>query len=343
MAKRTRWRFSALVREAVVNATATGTRAIVMSALSVAVGVLIAALQLYDWSSLTQQVRSADAQGRSVVTISASPQMSAQIEVASCEALTSLEGVEAAGVIVLGGRSSFDQLGVGLATARASSTLIPEVAAADLAIGSALGTAESGTLTSGSGYVRSYTTASAQPAGVDVNSLVLSPLLGSDTTAPTCIVRLRSFAHVHDYLPMLLASLQSTGPPLVTRASTEAVDPVASYSTRITVWAPALGGLGCALLGLATLFARGSEIATYRMSGTTIRATLGICTFEQALYAAILWCSASLTTVVWHGSLGHPVGTIAAAGVAAFTWLAVYPIGATPFLRRDPTVLAKDR
>lgn len=343
MSERTGWRVDALLREAVVSATTSGARARLMLTTAVLVGVMLAGLQLNDWRSLTQQIRAADVMGRSVVTLSAPPQGSAEVATRSCEGLISLGGVEAAGVVISDGRSSYAQLGTGIATARASSTLIPELRAADLAIGSALETGTEGTLTSPSGDVLSYERVAPQPAGIDVNSTVLSPLRKEDSTALACIVRLSSFARVEDYVPLLLSSLQSTGSPLVARTFTEAVDPISAYSSRITSWAPVVGGLVCALLGLIMLFTRGSEIAAYRMSGTSIREVLAIRSVEQALYAAVLWCSATLAMIPMSGFLGTPIGVGAAAGIAAFTWVVVYPLGAVLFLRRDPTALARDR
>ena len=337
------WRLSAAIREAVFGAVASGPRSWLMLLVAVLMGVAMSGLQVADWTTLDRQLDAADASGHTVISFGATPQAQTEIAISSCEALTHAPGVEVAGAMIPSGRTTVDQLGSGISAVRASSSLVPELTRAEVAVGDLLAPASAGVITGDSGYVRTYVAASPRPPGIDVNSAVISPLLTADVSTAYCVARLSSFADVDALAPILLSSLSSSGAPPAVRSVSDTFDPVDAYLNRTTRWAPAGVGVVCAFISLVLLLARGSEIAAYRLSGTSRRSMMLLCVIEQSVYAAVMWCSVTLTALALAPFLGSVSAVVAAGGIAACVWLALYSVGAYVNVRRDPTALARER
>ncbi|NKF31377.1 hypothetical protein HER21_33600, partial [Pseudomonas sp. BGM005] len=137
-------------------------------------------------------------------------------------------------------------------------------------VGASVKAADNGRLTGLADGPRTFTRAEARPAGIDINSGVVIPRSVQATTAPACVVQLERFADARSLSAALASSVSAAGPPLVVQQVAESYDIVANYVERAERFIPlALGAIG-ALMGLTALRARGSELAAYRLSGTSV-------------------------------------------------------------------------
>lgn len=338
-----RWRPDALAREGVLNALFAGARTWLILAFALLAGSGQVVLHALEWRQLHAHIEAAEAAGRDVIVVTGDPEAPPAIDVAGCEALSELPGVRAAGVLVPQSRTWIDQAGAALLTLQASPTLVPELAAAEAALGSAIPSAP-GTLITGLGDgPRRFVAAALRPAGIAINSALVVPRPTAMVHTSECVIELDRFARRAAMTPLLIASLTTDGQPLVVRAASQPVDPAEAYATRPGRFAPLAIGLVGALLGLVTLRARGSEVAAYRLSGTSVGDTYRILLVEQATYAGILCGGATLAALLLAPQLGSPAAAIAWGGASALTWMLLFAVGGWPVAARDPISLAKDR
>lgn len=341
--KRLRWRSEAAIREGVLNAFSAGGRSLVMLLFAAIIGAGAVAFHTYQWQRLIENVTEAEDAGRDVVILSGPPGSLIEIDSESCEQLSQLSGVKASGVLIADGRTWIDQAGAALLVFAASPTLIHELSGSEAVIGASVKAADAGRLTGLADGIRNYTRAEARPAGIDINSGVVIPRSVHDTTAPACVIQLERFADAHGLSVALTSCLSAAGSPIVVQRVAESYDIIGNYIERPERFLPlGLGAIG-ALLGLTALRARGSEIAAYRLSGTSVLDMYRIVLAEQSVYAGIHWTTAAAATWTLATWTGSDVATIAWAGAASLTWMAFFAMGSLPLVARDPTALAKDR
>lgn len=338
-----RWRSEAAIREGVLNAFFAGGRSVAMLLFAVLIGSGAVAFHTYQWQRLINNIAEAEVAGRDVVILSGPPGSLVEIDSESCEQLSQLSGVKASGVLITDRRTWIDQAGAALLVFTASPTLIHELSGSEAVVGASVKAADAGRLTGLADGPRNYTRAEARPAGIDINSGVVIPRSVQQTTAPACVVQLERFADARGLSVALTSSLSAAGTPVMVQQVAESYDIVGNYVERPERFTPlALGAIG-ALLGLTALRARGSELAAYRLSGTSVLDMYRIVLAEQSVYAGIQWTAAAATTGTLATWTGSDVATIAWAGAASLTWVAFFAIGSLPLVASDPTALAKDR
>lgn len=339
----TGWRPEALAREGVLNALFAGARTWLILAFALLAGSGQVAFHSLEWRQLQSQIEAAEAAGRNVLVVTGDPEAPAAIDVASCEALSEVSGVRAAGVLVPQSRTWIDQAGMALLTIQASPTLVPELGAAEAVLGSEIPSTPATLITGLGDGPRRAVAAAPRPTGIDINSALVVPRPSGMLHTSECIVELDRFAQHATMTPLLVASLTTDGQPLVARATPQPVEPAETYATRLGRFVPLVIGVIGALLGLVTLRARGSEVAAYRLSGTSVRDTYRILLLEQATHAGILCAGATIASLVLAPHLGTVVAAIAWGGASALVWMLLFALGSWSIAARDPISLAKDR
>lgn len=341
--KPTRWRSEAAIREGVLNAFSSGGRSLAMLLFAVIIGSGAVAFHTYQWQRLNDYVTKAEDAGRDVVILSGPPGSLTRVDSESCERLSQVSGVRASGVLIAEGRTWIDQAGASVLVFAASPTLIHELLGSEAVIGASVKAADAGRLTGLDEGTRNYTRAEARPAGIDINSGVVIPRSVHETTAPACVVQLERFADARALSVALTSALSAAGRPLVVQQVAESYDIIGNYIERPERFLPLVMGAIGALLGITALRARGSEIAAYRLSGTSVLDMYRIMLTEQSVYAGIQWTAAAAATWTLATWTGSDVATIAWAGAASLTWTTLFAMGSLPLIARDPTSLAKDR
>lgn len=341
------WRFALLAREANRNVFGRGSRLRPLVAIAVILGVAQSGFIALENDNLDRTLDTLRQAGRNIVvfqsTDAASP---AIIDRASCEALAGESGVAAAGLLVPMDRQSAIPLGTSLNSYRASSTLVSGLQRADVVVGSALGEGRAASFTL---QVEGMSAASAiigerQPTGIDTNSAIVLPLAATERSGESCVVAFGPLVRLRDAIPVVRSQLSVSGNPVagvpVLLEPTSAVD---GWLARPGRYLPLLLGLIGALVVMITSRLRASEVATYRLSGTSIRSITTLMSLEVALLGAVAAVSATATALVLaphYPDLAVPLlWAIGAAGLWSIAVIAV----AVSAARQRPTDLAKDR
>ncbi len=341
------WRLGLLAREARKNITAQGSRVLIALTVGLFVASSAAAFSAWESANFSDQLDDLAARGRNVVLISSSvSETPAAMTRASCEGLSQLGHVERAGGIVATGRSEVIPFGGGIPTFRVSSTLVPAISSYDAVLGSALAAQAAGSTTTirVDGIVAHAVFAPEQPPGVDLNSGLLLPATVEDRDVRLCVVVLDDLATASIVVPSLVASLDSSGPPLAAvSALRESSDPISTYLQRFSRHWPLLSGAVIGLLlGLVTL-GRTSELSAYLLSGTSRASFRELLIFEAAYVSGLCAMAATATGLVFNIAGDHVLVTAArglqVGAVALLTTLAV----TLSIANRRPSDLAKDR
>jgi ABC-type antimicrobial peptide transport system permease subunit len=120
-------------------------------------------------------------------------------------------------------------------------------------------------------------------------------------------------------------------------------DPVDTYLKRPSRWLPLLlGALGALATAISTRL-RASEIAVYRMSGTSATSVVSLLTVEALLIAGTAAASAATASAVL--AKGHLDATVPVVrGLAmAGVWTLTSIVASLDLAVRSPNDLAKDR
>jgi hypothetical protein len=366
--QRDRWHLGLLAREAGRNVAGRGSRMLPVLALAVLTGAGSTAFVALETQQLRTELADLAADGRGVLLVSAaSPDAPARIDRASCEALTGQPGIARAGVLEPADRLDLLPVGTRLPAQRASTTLFPELAGADLLVGSALSDRTDGTFyvtTGGSdgeggeggegGEVTTAVHAGPHPEGLGSTFTITLPPDPGQPEATGCAVVLDELTDTAAALPAVTAQLGVTGNPVaaieVLRATN---DPAADYLDRTSRWLPVLLGLIGAVATAITTRLRASEIAVYRMSGTSPTSVMTLLAFESLLLAGTAAIAATAAALAL--TLAGPTGSGGAGyfldptvpvlwGLAlAGTWATATLFATTDLAVRRPDDLAKDR
>ncbi|MBD7949317.1 MULTISPECIES: hypothetical protein [Oerskovia] len=349
-----RWSLALLAREATRNVFSTAARLFPVVLLAVLLGSAQASLAVQQGQGLERQIAELRAQGRNVLAATQAVQDSpVLIDRDSCEGLTALSVVERAGIQVLDAPSmDLPQLGAKVPVRPVSTTLLPELATHDAVVGRSI--AESAgrgpsqrfdlvTGASGSGTV-SALVGSGDGAGLGGTGAVFVAADRSIATSATCSVVLTPFADASAAAPVIAAALDvQDNPVLVSTELRETTDVVALFLTRIERFLPlllgAIGGLTVAVVGSL----RSSELAAYRLSGTSPRSLGVLLALEQSLVAGTFVTASAATTLLLAGQALAPAASVLWTIAGGLVWLVVGNIVALPVLRRRPSDMAKDR
>jgi hypothetical protein len=348
-----RWPLALLAREATRNVFSTAARLFPVVLLAVLLGSAQASLAVQQGSRLEQQIAELRTQGRNVLSATqTAPESPILIDRDSCEALAALPVVERAGIQV-GAAPTLDlpQLGAKTPVRPVSTTLLPELATHDAVIGRGL--AQTAGLTPGqqlnlaigakAGIVNALV-GSGDGAGLGGTGAVFVAADRSTTTNPTCSVVLTPFADASAAAPVVAAALHvQDNPVLVSAELRETTDVVALYLARIERFLPlllgAIGGLTVAVVGSL----RSSELAAYRLSGTSPRSLGVLLALEQALIAGVFVAASTAATLVLAGQALAPAASVLWSAAGGLVWLVVGNLLSLPVLRRRPSDMAKDR
>lgn len=347
------WPLALLAREATRNVFSTAARLFPVVLLAVLLGSAQATLAVQQGQGLEEQVAELRTQGRNVLTAGQTAQDSpVLVGRDSCEALTALPVVERAGIQVADGPSmDLPQLGARIPVRPVSTTLLPELAAHDAVIGPSM--AQSTGLTPGQrldlatgagGTPVSALVGTGDGAGLGGTGTVFVAADRSITTGSTCSVVLTPFADASAAAPVVAAALDvRDNPVLVTAELQETTDVVALFLARIERFLPlllgALGGLTVAVVGSL----RSSELAAYRLSGTSPRSLGVLLALEQALIAGVFVVASTAATLVLSGQALAPAAGVLWSVAGGLVWLVVGNLVSLPVLRRRPSDMAKDR
>ena len=341
------WRASYLVREAVLDTFALSGRSVLAVIAAVLISSSTAAWAVWEAKAFEQSLLELGDRGRNVVVVaSGSPDVVARISRASCESLSDLPGVARAGVVVPVGRSDVFPFGVDMPVFRVSSTLLPELVHSDAVVGSALASTPAGSeqRISIEEFAVVAVVGEREPPGIDINSGVSLPASLEEESAESCVAVLDHQADVATWTPSLLSNLDSSGPPLAAfPALRESTDARVAYLERATRFAPLVAGAFIGVLfGLITI-SRAAELATYRLSGTSVRELLLLLTVQGLLIGGVVSASATGACLILLPA-GVDPGVIAVRSMEAGAGAALFSIAlASSTAVRRPTDLAKDR
>lgn len=349
MKRSRRWRPALLAREAARNVLDPGSRHVALTAAALVLGVGLSTLLAGEWQAFLADLDDLRSQGRNVVVITpAETGGPAAISVESCSGLAQLNGVLRAGSARDAGSVDFVQLGPSTPIVEVSLDLLPSLRTTAAVVGASLasypGPLDLGV--TGTDTTLSAVVAAPEPSGMaGLNSSVAVPLPSTATATDTCIVELSRFADVTSMSADLLASVDvSGGEVAATPLLRESYDVVAAYRARPARAVPLILGTLGGLAAIALTLARGSELAAYRLSGTSRADLAALLSLEQVLVAGALVASASLGLAA-HTLTGSvvQVDDVLWTAAAGLVWIVVAAAGSALVLRRSPADLARDR
>jgi len=353
-----KWPLGYLAREATRNVMAWGARLFPVLLIGILLGSGIVALAVKETKDYEARVAQLAAQGRNVVSLylqGDSDQEAANPDDGlgrrSCEALNDMRGVVAAGLVGEGLESqNIAQLSSLTQVRPVSATLLPQLTEYDLVIGAAAAEnaglapdAQKTILTSKGTLLTGIVNTEIGPRVP--STLAVFSVLGPEIQHEKfCNVILDQKADVAGMIPILEASLTAKGGDVVSQVIfVEQFDVRKDFLNRTERFAaPAAGIFGGLILAILT-FMRSSELAAYRLSGTSPRSLGLMLSFESALIAGTFFTSAAVGVAVFYADLFSSLATLLWAATGAGTWMFVSWLLALPVLRRKPSDMAKDR
>jgi hypothetical protein len=321
-------------------------RSFALVILAVLGGLGAAAYSAWDANSFQSQLLQDSQAGRNVVEISsANPVRPVAISRASCDALSKLSSVSRSGLLEPEGTFSYPGIGADISTFAASSTLFPTLQRNDLLVGDELKRARG----SFRALMPNGSTAKAsvnppQPAGIDVNSSVVTAIGPLVISGPTCVVDFSAYTSANMMTPVLMSELVATGGPLEAQSEyTSTANPVSAFLARPGQFLPLLIGIFGGLAAGVVNRLRGSEFATYRLSGTSARSLAIIVTLEQVSLSGVFVAAAvgGSTVLSRYGGLGYATGLFELAAGGA--WIVFAVAACMDVVFRRPVKLANER
>ncbi|QGH69172.1 hypothetical protein [Pseudactinotalea sp. HY158] len=344
--QRDRWHLGLLAREAIRNVFGAGSRMLAILALAILAGAGSSAYIALETQIMRQEIHDLAAEGRNVLVFSAlNNDAPARITRASCEVLAGQHGIRHAGMLEHAGELEVLPVGSRLPTQRASMTLFPELAEADLLVGRTLSERAARPFIVRTGQdLATAVHADRHPGGLGTGSSITLPPRPSDVTTERCVVVLDEFSDAGTALPAVAAQLKVTensisGSELLTATS----DPVADYLQRPSRWLPLLLGLFGAIATAVTTRLRASEFAVYRMSGTSPVSVMTLLTLEALLIAGTAALSATAASLALAPHHLDPTIPILWGLALAGTWALSAVASSLDLAVRRPSDLAKDR
>lgn len=340
-----RWKLGYLAREAVLNVFGRGARMLPALAAAGLLGAAPVALLSLEQDALMAEVTALTQEGMGVIVYTeVSDTRPSTITRESCERLSLMPGVEAAGIVVRAGRVRAIPLAIDAHSQRASTTLFPELGDVDVLVGSTLSSAddEFRILVDGQSFVARVAPTTREGTGASFQ--LTFPLLPTDTRGTSCYVILEPLVRPGDVISAQLAQLAISGNPVAGReAFTGTSDPIADYLTRLTRYAPVAVGLVGGALTALIIRSRSSEVAVYRLSGTSRRSLLTLIAVESLLISGVAGSASACAALVLAGKLLDPTTAIVSGIALAGVWAAVACAATADLAFRRPTDLAKDR
>lgn len=339
------WRLADLVREALHNTFATGARLLTAVALVGMLGTASVAFLMLEQRAMDEQIQALTAQGRGVVHYAeASADRPTLIDRASCEALAHAPGVQTAGIVLDAGRADALPFAIDAVAQRVSSTLIPELGRVDVLLGPTLASHAGPFRTLVHGHPFEAAVAPGSRQGTSTSFALSFPLLPGDDAAGQCAVILDPLVVAGDVAATHIAQLATRGNPLTAQEALRSpVDPIEAYLARMGRHLPlALGLLGGILTAVITR-TRTSELAVYRLSGTSRTSLLTLLALENLLVAGTTAAVTAITSLALTTHLLDPATAIVAGLTIAGTTALTATLATIDIPFRRPTDLAKDR
>lgn len=360
-----------LVREAVKNVLSPAARMFPVLAVAVLLGAGQTALVVHQADTLGSTLDELGLVGRNVVVLT--PPTSDAVSTVSrtsCEGLTRHDQVRAAGLLGRSERTDIVELGSFVPVQPVSDTLLPLLTTHDAVVGAALrpeGAAAlwsdgdaalrpdgdaalwsdgdaSVVLVTASGQVLQAAVGPPTPAGVSTGSVVGVPLDPTTTSGDHCVVVLDPYLPVQESRQLVLSELQLVGEPLVASSPySETVDVVALHLGRTERYVPAAVAVLAGFTTLALSRLRSSELAAYRLSGTSRRSLATMLLLEQVIVAGFFVTSATTATLALGTHLRDPTVPVLWAVVGGLAWVACAGAAASTAVLRQASDLAKDR
>ncbi|MBC9953582.1 hypothetical protein ICM05_02810 [Leucobacter sp. cx-42] len=313
---------------------------------AVVLGVAFVLFRTVELQTLESKVATLENQGRHLFVVQSRDETQpSRIERTSCEQIA-----ENTGAVVAGGMSSVGEVTTAqfgtLQVLAGSTTLFPMLDRGMAIIGSELVQEPAGTemnlLIDGVGVP--VLVGESQPAGISTNNAIVVGLPPNDKLLEKCVVLVDQREHLEGAMPGLLSQLRVFGNPVIGVASFRDIfNPFEEYRERPSAIAGQAVGM---LIGLITAFGtlrRSSEIAVYRLSGSS-RGSVTIMLIWEAVICAAAFCGSAISALLVFRELDFATGAVlletASAGVLI---VLIAGCTATLILRRSPISLAKDR
>jgi hypothetical protein len=344
--QRDRWRGGYLAREALRNVFDIRSRMFALVVLALLAGVGTAAYSAWESSLFQSQLLQDAKAGRNVLQFSSTtPSQPVHISRQSCEELTRIPGVIRAGILVPVGTLAFPGVGADLPTFSASQTLFPELKRVDVIVGDQLKRATASfNILMPDTTIETAIVGATQPVGIDVNSSVVTALSPSTTSGDQCLVVLSKYVNQNSMQPVLSAGLRVSGGAVQGQSQYRGEqNPIFAFLNRPGQFLPLLlgvfGGLAAGIFNRL----RGSELAAYRLSGTSVRSLEIILTLEQAALAGTFIASSVGGSVVLF-RYEFDIGAVGFFEIAAgCAWVVVASLTGIDVAFRRPTSLANER
>jgi hypothetical protein len=340
------WATPSLVDEAVKNVLLSPSRIRWVLFAAVLLGVALTILRAVELNVLENQLEVLAGKGRNLLIIQGlTDDQKPRIDRSSCEDLTMNSGVVVAGGIVSRQDLSVAQLGTTPLQA-GSTTLFPELRSTSVVVGADLIDRRPGDQFNLllEGESTPAIVGDRRPDGISTNSAIVTGFQASENVVDKCIVVLDQQQDASQAASTSLAQLDVKDHHVVaTLVLQDVVDPVEQYLNRPSRFVPM--GIGALLGGIIALttFLRSSELATYRMSGTSRASLTLLLFFEACCCVGVYWAASGIATlfIVDRGLIQASV-VADHLSVASLT-IALATTAAIATLRRSPIALAKDR
>ncbi|ACZ23255.1 hypothetical protein Sked_33600 [Sanguibacter keddieii DSM 10542] len=338
-----------LVREAVKNVLSPAARMFPVLAVAVLLGAGQTALVVHQADALGSTLDDLGLAGRNVVVLTppASDAVST-VSRTSCDGLTRYDQVQAAGLVGRAERTDLVELGSFVPLQPVSDTLLPLLTTHDAVVGAALwpdaDADESIVLVTASGQVLQAALGPPVPAGISTGAALGVPLDPTTTTGDHCVVVLDPYLPVQESRQVVLSELQLVGEPLVaTSPYSETVDVVARHLARTERFLPGAVAVLAGFTALALSRLRSSELAAYRLSGTSRRSLATMLLLEQMIVAGFFVTSGTTAALVLGTHLRDPAVPVLWAVVGGLAWVVCAGTAASAAVLRRASDLAKDR
>jgi hypothetical protein len=315
-----------------------------MLIISTFVGSLTAVYMCIQYEQYAKELEVAEDAGRSVVMIGAqNARDSVVISRSSCELLQRDPAVRASGLLVEVPRSAVLKVGNSVATVRASASLVPELRTSQAVIGSQVGASlgESSRLFAVGYGVLDTRVGLNDESKLGLGSSLVLPLNASDVGGPVCVVVYDSRAKVDEELSASVSQLVASNAIMGVSAYRSASDPAERFATRIERFAPYLGGVCLGLASVVRYVLKASDLAAYRLSGTS-RFDLARIVWSEQLLTSGVATAAYMGAALVLGPGGRALASLCLYGLFfGMVWLSVASICLTSLVRRSAVGLAK--
>ena len=341
-----RWSHRHLLRESARNTFSTASAARWGLYVAALLGIIFAMLRAVELQNLDSRVAMLGEQGRNLLVVqSIDENQLSYIDRASCERLTEMPGVVAAGGVELVREVSTARFGT-LQVFAGSETLFPMLNQGVALLGTDLVQAPTGTdlhlLIDGAAVPALV--GEPQPTGISTNNAIVVHFELSKQELERCMLVIDQRQYLNRVVPSLISQLNVSGNPVIgVAAFTEIFNPFEDYTDRPSAFVgQATGALIGAIVAFGTL-RRSSELATYRLSGSSRRSVTQILVGE-ATFCALAFCvfAVSALFVLEESSVAAWAVSLETFSAGALIVL-VASCAATLIVRRSPISLAKDR